>query len=633
MTTPDHALREQAEKALQEQDWRGAEATLRLLWQIRPGPASAQYVVKGFERIGENIRFPRFRVRMLRSFTLEPALPQLMAAGYAHRLAISAALGGLNAYAQEILNPNDELYTSAWEAVVLAVHTRDIAPGLWAEPGAPSSSDFGAEIDEVVSHFSKLVRKFREHSTAPLVIHTLEMPRLPMDGVFEYQRRNGQMEAIEEVNRRLIEIARSEKSVYILNYDGLVGRYGRERWGDERMWLSAKLPFSAPAILSLVNEWLKFLCPIAGRISKVLVTDLDNTLWGGVVGEEGLEGIRLDNRYPGAAYLTLQRALLDLQRRGILLAVASKNNEEDAMAALVRHPNMLVRREHLAAWRINWSDKAESLRGIAEELNLGIDSIAFLDDNPMERARVRSELPEVTVLELGDDPFTFASVVREAPELQRLELTSEDFERPRQYAEQRSRAEAMQSAPSLESFYWSLNQTVEIRALTPGTTLRVAQLTQKTNQFNTTTRRYTESQIAALSNRTDWQIFTVHSADKFGDNGLVGVAITTTSGSVCEVDTFLLSCRVISRTIETAILAFLVERCRVRGIQTLQGWIIPSPKNKPARSVFEQHGFQKMRTDGESSLWTLDLSAATIRCPDWISLTVPEEQTLAEHAS
>lgn len=633
MTTQNQDLREQAEKALQEQDWRGAEAALRLLWTLRPGAASAQLVLKGFERIGENVRFPNCRVRMLRSFTLEPALPQLAAAGYAHGLAISTSIGGLNAYAQEILNPDDAVYTSAWEAVILAVHTRDIAPCLWAEANAGVPGDFRAEIEEVVSHFAKLIETFRERSTVPLVIHTLETPPLPMDGVFEYQRANGQFEAIAEVNRRLIQLAGGQKSVYILNYDNLVARYGRERWGDERMWLSAKLPFSAAAILSLVKEWLKFLCPLGGRLCKVLVSDLDNTLWGGVLGEEGLAGIGLDNRYPGAAYLAVQRALLDLQRRGILLAIASKNNEADAMAALDGHANMLIRREHLAAWRINWSDKAESLRGIAAELNLGLDSIAFLDDNPMERARVRSELPEVTVLEVGDDPFTFAPAVREAPELQRLELTNEDIERPHQYTEQRLRAEAQQAAPSLESFYWSLKQTVAISPVTPATALRVAQLTQKTNQFNTTTRRYTESQIAALANRPDWEIFAVRSADKFGDNGLIGVAMTTTSAGTCEVDTLLLSCRVISRTIETAILAFLVERCRVRGIQRLQGWIIPSPKNQPVRSVFEQHGFQKIGVDGEGTLWSLDLTTATVRCPEWIGFTAPQEQALVEHAS
>jgi FkbH-like protein len=629
----DRDLREQAEAAIQHKDWKTAEGALRALWSQRPGPAIAQYLLNAYDRMGGGVRFPACRVKMLRSYTLEPLVPLLEAAARTHRVAVSARVGGLNAYAQEILNPDDDLYTSDWQAVVLAVHTRDVAPALWAEWNTETPAEYAAQVDEIVAHFRSLVQTFREHSTAPLVIHTLESPAIPSAGVLEFQGKGGQLQAIREINERLQGIAAAQRSVYVLDYDGLSARYGRERWSDERMWLSAKLPIPAAAMQLVVNEWLKFLCPIAGRISKVLVTDLDNTLWGGVIGEDGLDGICLENRYPGAAYLNVQRALLDLRSRGVVLAVASKNNPEDAMAALERHPNMLVRPQHLASWRMNWTDKAENLRSIAAELNVGIDSLAFLDDNPAERALIRAELPEVTVLEVADDPMGFARVIREAPELQRLELTDEDLERPRQYTEQRLRMEAEREAPTLESFYRSLKQTVEISLMTPATALRVAQLTQKTNQFNTTTRRYTEAQIAALANRPGWEIFTVRSSDRFGDNGLIGVAITATSGTNCEIDTLLLSCRVISRTIETAILAFLAERSKGQGVRTLQGWIVPTAKNKPARTVYQGHGFGKVCVEGERSLWSLDLTTAALQCPEWINLLVPEERALVEHAS
>jgi HAD superfamily phosphatase (TIGR01681 family) len=214
------------------------------------------------------------------------------------------------------------------------------------------------------------------------------LPALPSHGIFDAQSEVGQATAIREINEKLRQIARGHNGVYILDYDSLVARHGRVRWHDERKWLMARLPVSAENLVHLAKEWMRFIHPLSGKICKALVTDLDNTLWGGVVGEDGPDGIQLGPEYPGAAYQSLQRVLLDLYRRGIILAVCSKNNTSDAMEVLEEHPGMILRPRHFAALRINWNDKAENLREIAAELNIGIDSLAFLDDNPVERERV-----------------------------------------------------------------------------------------------------------------------------------------------------------------------------------------------------------------------------------------------------
>jgi FkbH-like protein len=335
-----------------------------------------------------------------------------------------------------------------------------------------------------------------------------------------------------------------------------------------------------------------------------------------------MNGIKIGAEYPGAAYQALQRAMLDLARRGILLAICSKNNLNDAMEALENHPGMLVRPKHFAALRINWTDKAQNLREIAQELNVGIDSLAFLDDNRFEREQVRAALPEVTVIDLPQNPLEYATVLRDCPVFERLTLSPEDQQRTAMYAEQRQRADAEQTFQSKEDFFRFLEQEAELDPVSDLTLARVAQLTQKTNQFNLTTRRYTEQQIAEMAARPDWHIFSIRVRDRFGDHGLVGVAIAHDQGEQCEVDTFLLSCRVIGRTVETALLSHLAQSAAERGCKRLAGWFLPTKKNAPARDFYEQHGFQRQESNGTGSLWVLDLDNSPLCSPDWIKLKV-----------
>ena len=293
---------------------------------------------------------------------------------------------------------------------------------------------------------------------------------------------------VREINIELQHLASEHAGVYLLDYDALVAKHGRARWHDERKWLMARLPIAAAHLNDMVREWMRFIHPLSGKIAKALAVDLDNTLWGGVIGEDEIAGIRLSPESGGAPYLAVQRVLLDLHARGVLLCICSKNNPEDALEALKNHPAMLVGPSHFSAMRIDWNDKSESLRALADELNIGIDSLAFLDDNPVERARVCAELPEVMVIELPDEPAGFAQALAESPVFSRLALTLEDRERPAYYAASRKREEKKRSALTAEDFFNDLQQEAMVATLTPAMYQRVAQLTQKTNQFNLTTR-------------------------------------------------------------------------------------------------------------------------------------------------
>ncbi len=585
---------------------------LAAAWELEPGSPLAGFVASRYDRIAGDLGLLRQRWAILRSFTVEPVLPVLKAGAYAAGIALEIHLGEFNAYAQEILDSESALFGFQPDAVVLAVQTRDVAPELWRGEAAGG--------DDVLNRFGDWIGAFRKHSKAALIVHSLEAPAITAAGVLDAQRVDNAAEAVQRINRGLRAIAGEYRGVYILDYDALVARHGRERWGDARKWLTVRLPVASANLPYLAAEWLRFLHPLAGKVAKCVAVDLDNTLWGGVIGEDGMTGIRLGAEYPGAAFQELQRALLDLSRRGVLLAICSKNNPADAMEVLSSHPGMILQPRDFAAMRINWNEKARNLEEISRELNIGLDTVAFLDDNPVERQQVRELAPEAIVIRLPEDPMDYARAVRDCPWFERLTLSEEDRQRSEFYAAQQERVELERSVTSKEDFYRGLEQVAEIAAVTPQTLARVSQLTQKTNQFNLTTRRYSEQQIAEMAASTDWRVWSLRVKDRYADNGLVGVAIAKADGAVCEIDCFLMSCRVIGRTVETALLAHVADDARQRGATVLQGWFLPTKKNVPAEEFYRRHGFEIADRQQEGVLWRIDLTRHTILPPEWVQV-------------
>ncbi len=639
ISNPPHAdhnpsnLRAEIDGLIAQGAFDAAARRLSELWRRDPAAGTASFVTSRLDELRDklvltNFHLTKFKLAILRSFTVEPIVPQLRAEAFAYGIDLEVHVGDFNTYVQDMLDGQSSLYRFAPNAVVLAVRADQAAPELWRDFADLPPEAARQAAERVVLSYEQWIGAFRKHSQAALIVHSLEHPSSPSLGVLDGQSEAGQSGLIRQINRELRRIASGFHGVYVLDYDALVARHGSERWHDERKWLTARLPIAAAYLLPMAREWMRFVvplsAPLSGRTAKVLVVDLDNTLWGGVIGEDGMAGIKVGPEYPGAAYQALQRALLDLSRRGILLAVCSKNNLDDAMEALEKHPGMLVRAKHFAALRINWTDKAQNLREIAQELNVGIDALAFLDDNPFEREQVRAALPEITVIDLPKNPLEYAAAVRNCAAFERLALSAEDQQRTDMYVAQKERAGAEQNFQSKEDFFRYLEQEAELEPVTDLTLARIAQLTQKTNQFNLTTRRYTETQIAEMAKQPDWRIFSIKVRDRFGDHGLVGVAITHDVGEQCEVDTFLLSCRVIGRTVESALLAHLAASAAERGRKRLEGWFLPTKKNAPARDFYEQHGFELRATKCEGSLWALDLTSCAPLCPDWIKLKVSD---------
>lgn len=609
-------LRQDIEVAIQQADaWR-ARRLLGELYQASPSLPIASYVIRQFERIDRVALIPQ-RVYILRSFTVEPIVPLLRAEAYLAGIEVILEIGDFNAFVQEIVAPDSRLYAFDPQIAILAAQTRDAAPWLWHQFATTPQPQVMQEVDRFCREWQNLMRTFRGRSAAHLVVHLLETPPWPTDGIVDAQSNMGQVATIREVNRRITDAAASLADVHLLDVDQLIAQFGRLNWYDDRMWATSRLPIRGEHLVQVARHWVRYLQPLSNQIAKVLVCDLDNTLWGGVIGEDGFEGIKLGDTYAGFAYQQLQEAILDLYHRGVVLAICSKNNHDEALDVLTNHPDMLLRPQHFASMQINWNDKAENLKRIAKEINVGLDSLVFIDDNPVERAWVRQALPEVTVLDLPKQPDGFASALRHCPRFERLSLSQEDRRRGAMYAEQRQRSELQEAAGSLEDYYRSLHMRIRIEEPSAATVPRVAQLTQRTNQLNMTTRRYTEAEIDRFLRDPSFVVAQVSVVDRFGDNGIVGVIIARAAGDDWWIDTLLLSCRVIGRTVESAMLAWLAQRARDAAAKRLVGEFLPTAKNAPAAKIYADNGFSLGESTTQRQIWQLDLQRTNLQIPEW----------------
>ncbi len=404
----------------------------------------------------------------------------------------------------------------------------------------------------------------------------------------------------------------------------LAAQAGFRNWFDARLWYLARCRLSREAMKALAQSTVSLLRGWMGLTRKCVVLDLDNTLWGGVIGEDGIEGIALGEEGIGLAFAEFQDELLNLTRKGIVLAICSKNNEEDALAVFRRHPSMRLKEAHFAAWRINWRDKAANIRDLAAELNLGLESFVFIDDNPAERSLVRAELPEVLVPEWPQDPASFKSTLLDlaAIHLLRVSITEEDRARTSMYRAEGERRNLLESSGgSLERYYHSLEMTARIGLADSFTIPRIAQLTQKTNQFNLTTRRYSEAQILLLSEAPDTLVLWLGLSDRFADNGIVGVIILRqVSAGEWSIDTLLLSCRVIGRTVENAFLGVACGMLTAHGAEYLTGEYHPTRKNAVTTNLYRDLGFHLVGEQGGVTRWSLVLRECPVAIPEWIKI-------------
>jgi FkbH-like protein len=533
-------------------------------------------------------------------------------------------LGPYGQYAQDILDPASPLYAFAPDVVIAVVHGRALFPNLYDTPLDLDAQARRAAAEAVVDQVGAMLAQLTAKTGALVLWHTFGTPQYSPLGILDLRDDVGQSAIFQAINAGLAERVRREfPSVHLVDEDRIFGRIGKRNVTDPRFWFLARIGIGEGALAALTAEYIRYIKALKGRTRKCLVLDLDNTLWGGVVGEDGPYGVAVGQEAPGNAYRAFQEAILGLWRRGVILAINSKNNEADAMEVLERHPDMLLRPHHFAAIRINWQDKATNLRSIAHELNIGLDSLVFMDDNPAECALVRQQLPEVLTVQLPRDPSHYRGILLELTDFDALHLTEEDRQRGQLYAERRQRQEwEAQHADNLGDHLAALGLVVDVAPADAFAIPRVAQLISKTNQFNLTTRRHHEAAVRAFATSTDHAVYTARVRDRFGDHGLVGVVIIARRDDTWELDTFLLSCRVLGCGVETALLAAISAAARERGARTLRGLFIPTAKNEPARDVYGRHGFVLTSDDDNMQVWTLNLETQEIMPPTWLTLNM-----------
>jgi len=605
----------QAARSLLEAD-SGTAGTLRFLARIADAASDGKLGLRPF------------KLALLSSFSIEFTRDAIVAAGLANGLRIEVYCGPFGSFRQEIHDPGSGLYRFEPQAVVLAVE-----PDWWLPDTAAAG---GTAAVALQSEIEALLKQFRERSSAAVLCHNFAFPRWPAPiAASSGLPLREDIEQIAACNASLRSIARANAGFFVVDYAAIVARHGYDRWFDDRMRHYARAPIAQTMNSHLAREYLKFVRGLVGLTRKCLVVDLDNTLWGGILGEDGIDGVKLGPDYPGSAFVEFQRYIAQLQARGTILAIASKNNPGDVEQMFAKHPFMGLKPDQFSSRQVGWQPKSESLAAIAKELNIGLEHLVFVDDSPFECEHVREVLPQVTVIQLPAEPTGYIPVLAAEGWFDALAVSEEDLRRAELY-KQRQQAESMRgSVTNLEDFYRDLRMELAIATVNAGSLKRSAQLTQKTNQFNVTTRRYTEADVERMIADPTWSVCTVSVRDKFGDNGIVGLMFAVEKGDALEIDTFLLSCRVIGRTVETAMLACLSQMARGRGLRRLTGEILPTAKNVPVRDLYARHGFQAQvgtaekggtaqasATVDEGGRWDLAVSEAGIEYPSWFTLEI-----------
>ncbi len=541
-----------------------------------------------------------------------------------------------NQYRQDIWNPASQLYQRRPTVVILQLDGADLFMDILRHPlSGPVDCSVAAQhaADQLEAQIARLRERLPD---ATIILHTVFFPPIhALTGIEHHSPYTlGDIAAL--FNIHIGRISRAHANVLVHDTAALAADIGYRTWFDPRLWVLARCRLSRPAMKALAQSTASLLRGWQGQSRKCVVLDLDNTLWGGVVGEEGLEGIVLGEEGMGLAFAEFQEELLNLAHKGVLLALCSKNNEADAVAVLAQHPSMRLNEDHFAARRINWLDKVANLKALSAELGLGLDSFIFIDDNPAERALVRAELPEVLVPEWPGDPTLYKTALLDlaAVHLPRISITGEDRARTALYRAEGSRRVLRESAAGdLESYYRSLEMTARAGLADSFTIPRIAQLTQKTNQFNLTTRRYSEAEIRALSNAPDALVVWLELKDRFAGNGIVGIAILReTAAGEWNIDTLLLSCRVIGRTVEQALLGLVCKMLLARGAHALAGEYHPTPKNAVTAELYRSLGFQRVDERDGITRWFLSLRDHTVPMPEWITMEAREELLNARSA-
>jgi FkbH-like protein len=512
--------------------------------------------------------------------------------------------------ALEARNPASGLFQHKPEVILVAPLT-----GAWLRALETTAENAVQKASEAWSHVAAL----RQHFDGLILLQNLCSTESRPHGIVESRRNLGGADFARAVNLQLAQRCRETGEAFIVDAEALSGQCGASWLGLHKQQFMASRPLTDELAGQIAAEVAAFCAARKGFARKCLAVDCDNTLWGGIVGEDGAAGLQIGGGFPGGLYTALQKEIRVLKDRGVTIVALSKNNEADVWEVFRERPEVILQRADFSAYRINWQDKASNLRGLAAELNLGLDAFVLLDDNPVEREWVSEALPEVEVCPAGD-PLEMLRWLATSRRFDTLAITREDALRAKSYAAAEERSRLAAQTGNLEDYLKSLDTHVVVGCNTSGQVARVAQLTQKTNQFNLTTRRYTESEIQEKLHDPAWRVYWCSCRDRFADEGVIGAALVKIADGEWQIDTFLMSCRVLGRGVEKAFLGTICEQAQAAGAKAIGGEFIRSAKNAQTENFYENCGFAAGDRTAEQARWHLSLPAPASLIPKWIAL-------------
>lgn len=545
-----------------------------------------------------------FKLGIVSNATIDLFIPSLFTAALRHGVFLEVVTADYGQIAQEALDFTSKINQAKPDAVLLALDHR-------AYPFTGNSlvkSGYGKGAKEGLDYLEEICGGFRKNSDAICITQTLVAPPFSVAGNLDLKLDGFLRRDISIFNMELVS-TRGNGSDVLMDVNGLASQVGILDWFDERQWYMSKVPMANKFIPIYADHITRILGALRGKSKKCLVLDLDNTLWGGVVGDDGYENLKIGQGHPvGESYSAFQQYVKDLKDAGVILAVCSKNEKETALKAFQKHPDMILKDTDFAIFVANWEDKASNLRYIADSLNIGLDSLVFVDDNPAEREIVRQLVPDVSVPELPKDPSLYPRILSAAGYFESISLTKEDALRSKQYAENTERQIALGESSGLDDYLESLEMRISFAAFDGVGRKRITQLINKTNQFNLTTKRYTEDEVCAFEESEASITIQARLTDRFGDNGMIGVLIGIRERDTLVIDSWLMSCRVIKRRVEEAMCDRLFEEAVNNNIEKIVGIYLPTEKNKLVKEHYKNLGFKEVVVTPEKVVWELSVN-------------------------
>ncbi len=566
----------------------------------------------------------KVNIALLSSFTIDPIAAYLDVDSRLIGLFPNIYIAPFNRYQEEVLNNNSKLYQSQPDVIMFFVELESFVSDSFRHYFPQMElKEKELELDRNVHEILQLLNSLTQKTQALIIFSNFVIPTFSPLGILDNKQEIGYKEFYRIINFRLEKEFRSNSQIFIFDLNEVASKHGKDKYLNYPMYYRGSFLFDESFLPVVSHELMGFIKSLKGRSRKCIVLDLDNTLWGGIIGEDGFNGIKLNVTYPGNEFIDFQRTLLCLHNRGIILAVNSKNNLEDALEVFQKHPFMLIKEENLAEYRINWNDKVQNMVELAHSINIGLDSMVFIDDNPVERARISAALPEVLVIDIPSSSTLYRKSIEMLNDFNTFSLTKEDLQRSKMYFARRQRLDLEQRVQSLEEFIKTLEIVVEIRSADDFSLPRIFSLINRTNQFNLTTKRYSEAEIDKMYIDPKFLIYTLQVHDKFGDEGIVGIAIIKKESSdKWVIDSFLMSCRVIGRKIEEVFLYKLINDAKKGNeVKKIEAEYIPTKKNSLVKDFYNQYGFDLVeeRNDG-STRWILDIIDIQIIYPDYLKV-------------